>query len=184
MLLQPNQLIRWCLAGFTFLASVPSAWGAQVVRSGSGANVAGITAIRDTFRTDLGGGNVAGANGLFSDATGARREINWDGVPDARSDPNALPADFFNVTSPRGAVFSTPGSGFLVSATAASGTPVRFGTLQANYPNDFAAFSAERLFTATGSNVMDVNFFLPGTTTPATVSGVGAIVSDVDRVLK
>ena len=45
------------------------------------------------------------ANGDFG---GVRREINWDGVPDARADPNALPANFFNVNSPRGVVFSTP----------------------------------------------------------------------------
>ena len=40
-----------------------------------------------------------------------RREINWDGVPDNRSDPTSLPFDFFNVNSPRGAVFSTVGAG-------------------------------------------------------------------------
>ena len=158
----------------------PVAWGAAVVRTGSGPNAAAITGVRDVFRTDLGGGTVAGANGLFQDATGARREINWDGVPDARSAPNDLPADFFNVTSPRGAVFSTPGSGFQVSATAASGTPVRFGNLSPGYATDFAAFSAERLFTALGSNITDVNFFVPGTTSPATVTGFGAVFSDVD----
>ena len=36
----------------------------------------------------------------------------------AFSDPNALPGNFFNVNSPRGVVFSTPGTGFLVSANA------------------------------------------------------------------
>ncbi len=51
----------------------------------------------------LSAATVAGANGSFG---GLRREINWDGVPDARSDPNPFPADFFNTTSPRGAVFS------------------------------------------------------------------------------
>jgi hypothetical protein len=158
-----------------------TAAAAPVVRTASGPNPAAITPARDQFRVDLGGGTVAGANGLFQDATGARREINWDGVPDTFSSPNALPANFFNVNSPRGAVFSTPGSGFQVSATAASGTPVRFGNLNAGYPSDFAAFSPERLFTAVGSNVTDVNFFAPGTTTPSTVTGFGAVFSDVDR---
>jgi hypothetical protein len=168
------------LAGMAVCA--PVAWGAAVVRTGSGPNAAAITGVRDQFRADLGGGTVAGANGLFQDASGARREINWDGVPDVRSAPNDLPADFFNVTSPRGAVFSTPGSGFQVSATAASGTPVRFGNLFPAYASDFAAFSAERLFTALGSNITDVTFFVPGTTSPATVTGFGAVFSDVDRV--
>ena len=36
-------------------------------------------------------------------------EINWDGVPDALASPNSFPANFFNVNSPRGTVFSTPG---------------------------------------------------------------------------
>ena len=68
-----------------------------MVFSGTGANVAAITPVRDAYRTALGGGTVAGANGLFSDGTGARREINWDGVPDAFAAPNNLPANFFNV---------------------------------------------------------------------------------------
>ena len=176
-----GRTVGYFLALVSGVCVASAARAAPVVRTGSGPNAAAVTPARDQFRVDLGGGTVAGANGLFQDATGARREINWDGVPDARSDPNDLPADFFNVTSPRGAVFSTPGSGFRVSSTAASGTPVRFGGLNPGYPSDFAAFSAERLFTAIGSNVTDVRFFVPGTTTPASVSGFGAIFSDVDR---
>ena len=80
---------------------------------GTGATVAAITPTRDAFRSAVGGGPVAGANGDFG---GLRREINWDGVGDAFADPNALPGNFFNVNSPRGVVFSTPGTGFLVSA--------------------------------------------------------------------
>ena len=68
---------------------------AQVVRSAAG-DLATVTAARDAFRADLGGGTVAGANGSFG---GLRREINWDGVPDSASRPNLLPSDFFNVTS-------------------------------------------------------------------------------------
>lgn len=161
-------------------------WGASgasaapVTRSGTGPTPASITPIRDTFRTDLGGGATPGSNGLFADASGARREINWDGVPDTFSSPNNLPANFFNVNSPRGAVFSTPGTGFQVSANAASGTPVRFGNLNPSYSSDFTAFTEQRLFTALGSNITDVTFFIPGTTTPGTVTGFGAVFSDVD----
>src|SRR5262245_58159199 len=71
------------------LVASPQMAAAQTVRSGAGA---GTTAARDQFRTDLGGGNVAGANGSFG---GVRREINWDGVPDNFSAPNNLPFDFF-----------------------------------------------------------------------------------------
>src|SRR5215468_9126110 len=110
--------------------------------SGTGLNVAEITPVRDSFRTAIGGGTVAGANGSFG---GVRREINWDGVPDAFSAPNLLPADFFNVNSPRGAVYSTPGTGFQVSANAAPG-PIDFGNINATYPGLFEAFSSQRLF--------------------------------------
>ncbi len=76
----------------------------------TGANPTGITPIRNSFRAAVGGGTIADSNGYFG---GLRREINWDGVPDSLSDPNLLPANFFNVNSPRGVVFSTPGTGFV-----------------------------------------------------------------------
>src|SRR5262245_10357139 len=72
----------------------------------AGANAAAITPTRDAFRVAVGGGTVAGANGSFG---GVRREVNWDGVPNNLADPNLLPADFFNVNSPRGLVYTTPG---------------------------------------------------------------------------
>jgi hypothetical protein len=143
-----------------------------VVFEGAGGTPASITGVRDAFRAAVGGGTVAGANGSFG---GVRREINWDGVPDVRADPNLLPADFFNVNSPRGVVFSTPGTGFLVSSNAGTAAPVLFG-----FPNDFQAFSAQRLFTAVNSNITDVSFFVPGTTTAATTSAFGVIFVDVE----
>src|SRR5207253_7133298 len=128
---------------------------AVVVELATGPNAAAVTPARDAFRNDLGGGTVAGANGSFG---GLRREINLDGVPDALSAPNNLPANFFNVNSPRGVVFATPGTGFQVSATAASGTPVEFGNINPTYPDLFQTFSTQRLFTALGCDIVDVNF--------------------------
>src|SRR5205807_2947032 len=122
--------------------------GAQLVESGSGANGAAITPARDAFRVDLGGGTTAGANGSFG---GLRREINWDGVPDANAAPNLLPSNFFNTTSPRGVVFSTAGTGFRVSANVLNPPPL-FGELNPTYPATFQAFSPERIFTPLGSN--------------------------------
>jgi len=138
----------------------------------AGANAAAITPTRDAFRAAIGGGTVAGADGSFG---GLRREINWDGVPDARADPNLLPANFFNVNSPRGVVLSTPGTGFLVSANAGGATPVLFG-----FPNDLQTFSPQRLFTAVNSNITDVTFLLPGTTTAATTTAFGLVFVDVE----
>ena len=156
------------------LASVRA--GAQTQTSTGGASAAAIQATVDAFRTSLGplNANVAGSFGS------GRREINWDGVPDALAAPNNLPANFFNVNSPRGVVFSTPGTGFAVSANASSGTPTRFGNIDASYSTIFNSFSAERLFTAIGSNVVDVNFFIAGSASSAFTSGFGVVFSDVD----
>jgi len=150
----------------------PAAFANFTVFEAAGANPAAITPTRDAFRASVGGGTVAGANGSFG---GLRREINWDGVPDMFSDPNALPANFFNVNSPRGVVFSTPGTGFLVSANAGAISPILFG-----FPNDFQVFSAQRLFSAVNSNITDVQFFLPGTSTATTTSAFGLVFVDVE----
>lgn len=154
------------------LASTVACQAAVVVFSAAGADPASITPTRDAFRAAIGGGAVAGANGSFG---GLRREINWDGVPAASSDPNPLPGNFFNVTSPRGVVLSTPGTGFLVSSNAGVATPPVFG-----FPNDFQTFSPQKLFTAVGSNITDVSFFVPGSTTPATTSAFGVVFTDVE----
>ena len=164
--------LRTLVAASAALLLAPAAWAGFVTFESAGADSAAITSTRDDFRKAVGGGTVAGANGSFG---GLRREINWDGVPDARSDPNPLPANFFNVTSPRGVVFSTPGTGFLVSANAGLATPTLFG-----FSSDFQTFSAQRLFTAVNSNITDVLFFLPGTSIAATTSAFGAIFVDVE----
>jgi len=147
-----------------------------VVVSSSGFAAQDVMPAVDFYRNLLGplNPNVAG-----SFASG-RREINWDGVPDALSAPNNLPADFFNVNSPRGVVFSTPGTGLQVSGNPASGAPPDFSNIDPAYSGFFAAFSAPRLFTSIGSNVVDVNFFVSGSSTPALTRGFGAVFSDVD----
>ncbi|MGZ8289358.1 MAG: PEP-CTERM sorting domain-containing protein [Telluria sp.] len=164
--------LRIAFAFLVALSAVPSAWAGFITFEAAGANPAAITPTRDAFRAAVGGGTIAGANGSFG---GLRREINWDGVPDAAADPNPLPADFFNVNSPRGVLFSTPGTGFLVSANVGQATPILFG-----FPFDFQAFSAQRLFTPVNSNITDVTFFEPGTTTAATTSAFAAIFVDVE----
>src|SRR6266498_4688225 len=148
---------------------------APITLSASGPNPAGIQTTVDAFRTALGqlNPNVAGSFGS------GRREINWDGVPDALAAPNNLPANFFNANSPRGAVFSTAGTGFQVSANAGV-APIEFDNLNPGYSAQFQTFSPQRLFTSLGSNILDVNFFIPGTSTVATVSGFGAVFTDVD----
>lgn len=154
---------------------------AEVVRSASGADAASIGAALGAFRTDLG---TLNANTPGSVGSG-RREINWDAVPDTLAAPNLLPANFFNAAvSPRarGVVFSTPGSGFAVSAddTNPTNNPRDFAEIDPTYADQFEQFSPQRLFTALGSNVTDVNFFIPGEDTPGLTRGFGVIFSDVD----
>lgn len=170
-----------CLALSLTLAAPAAA--APVVRQAAGPDAAAITAARDQFRADLGGGTEAGANGSFG---GARREINWDGTPDNTfSDPGLLPASFFNVNSPRGVLFSGPGTGFLVSAdddSPADPDPdlVEFSSLNPTYDNAFGVFSPQKLFAPLGSNITDVEFVVPGSETPAVSTGFGAVFTDVD----
>lgn len=152
---------------------------AQTIRSGAGAAGANIQSALDTFRADLG---TLNANVPLSQP-GGRREVNWDGVPDASSSPNLFPPDFFNGTTTgraRGVLFTAPSGQFQVSANAASGVPLAFGNIDPHYSSEFAAFSPQRLFTAVGSNTYDVVFFVPGSSTPATTRGFGAVFSDVD----
>ena len=160
----------------TSLAALP-AFGAPVEFFGAGVDAAAITGVRNNFRAAIGGGIVPGAPpGSFG---GVRREINWDGVGNAKSAPNDLNADFFNVNSPRGVVFSTFGSGFQLSANSGV-APIEFGNINPNYSNIFQTFSSQRLFTALASNVMDVNFFVAGTTVPGFTSAFGSVFTDVD----
>jgi hypothetical protein len=168
---------------FALATAVLSARGlvsaAPVVFEASGATPADIQATVDAYRTLLGPLNP-NAPGSFPSG---RREINWDAVPDAFSAPNNLPAGFFNANSPRGAVFFTPGAGFQVSADDANptGTPERFGNLHPVFPQLFSTFSPQRLFVALGSNITETLFFVPGSTVGATVSGFGAVFTDVNR---
>lgn len=165
------------------LAMLPAmAAHAQVVRAGAGIGATNATNARDQFRVDLGGGTVAGANGSFG---GVRREINWDGTPATFSSPNNVPSNFFNVNTPRGVVFSTPGTGFQVSGATTDGgagqpAAANFGNIDASYSSVFSPFSTQRLFTSIGSNIMDVTFFVAGTNTAGLTRGFGSIFSDVD----
>jgi len=123
------------------------------------------------FRAAL-GGSLNAPNAPPADS--GRREINWDGVPAALTDVDTFPANFFNVNSKRGAVFTTPGTGFRVDST-------DFAAVNAGLGDQFRFFSTKKLFMAVGSNQLDVDFKVVGTTTNGLVNGFGVVFSDVDR---
>ena len=166
---------RSLLLATSAVFAITSASAGVITFSSSGVSSAAIQATVDSYRAALGtlNPNVAGSAGS------GRREINWDGVPDAFSAPSNLPANFFNVNSPRGVVFSTAGSGFEVSGNAGV-APIEFDNINATYSSIFQTFSAQRLFTPISSNVMDVNFFVPGSGTASYTSAFGAVFTDVD----
>jgi hypothetical protein len=150
-----------------------------IVFQASGPSIESIQGTVDAYRLALGdplNGNAAGplANG--------RREINWDGGgSDATTDP-VTPFDVFLNT--RGAQFKTSGLG-LSQAPVSGGPQGGLATLFNNqsYANIFSTFSPLRLFTVVGSRILQGLFYIPGSNgaTPATVTGFGAIFTDVDK---
>jgi hypothetical protein len=139
----------------------------------------GVRIVRET-------GEIAAAVGEYRDLLGdlnpnvkdeqpgGRREINWDAVPAGVTNTDNFPANFFNVNSPRGVVFSTDGTGFRISDNG-------YADVNAHYAGEFNAFSPTKLFVARGSTIIDVSFFVAGSQTPATVTGFGSVFEDVNR---
>jgi hypothetical protein len=164
---------------FAVVIAVPAAAGAAPItlRSGAGVDAASIQAVVDLFRADLGGVNNGNTPGSLASG---RREINWDGggaAANATIFPSPM-TTFNSGATTRGAVFTTPGTGFEIS-----GQPnPEFGDINPQYPNNFTTFSSPRLFSPLGSNITDVFFFEPGTNNPATVTGFGAVFTDVDLI--
>ncbi len=176
-------IYRLSLAGISALAIASNAQAIctnPTVFTDTGANAAGINNTVTQFSDALGQLNPFEPGSVGN----GRRSINWDAAPDNVSAPNAFPGNFFNADfSPRarGIEFTTPGNGFQLSATDASGVGVEFANINPTYPGQFTVFSAERLFTAIDSNIINARFFVPGGNTPAISSGFGAVFTDVDQ---
>src|SRR3954468_10311875 len=128
-----------------------------------------------------GAGDINPAVRRFRKLTAPAQEITWDAVPAAQASPNALPPRFFDAASgarARGAVLTTPGDHVAVSG---SGDAVRFADVNEGYADAFRTFSAPRLFSPIGSNVVNLRFHVIGTTRRGLVRGFGAVYTDVDR---
>jgi hypothetical protein len=134
----------------------------------------------DAFREALGEPNNANAPGPL---TSGRREINWDGGgADETTTPPVTPFNVFLNT--RGGQFTTLGTG-LSQAPPSGGPQGGLAGLFNNptYGDIFSTFSPLRLITPVGSNITQAVFFVPGTNgaQPATVTGFGAVFTDVDQ---
>lgn len=167
------------IGGFISLLISSAGFAAPVVRKATGASGNALDAAIFQYLADL-GGTAHGSGGSY--ATGSRF-IHWSETP-AGTGNFTLPTNYYNTTVPRGVVFSTActNDGFKVSADTSSGQPLYFSDLNANYATDFKSYVGGRLFSAEagGCNYVDVYFYIPGTNIPATVSGFGAVFSDVD----
>ena len=146
----------------------------------AGPTAASIQSTVDAFRAELGAPNNGNAPGPLASG---RREINWDGG--GANTNTDVPVTPFNVfLNTRGGQFTTPGIG-LSQAPASGGAQGGLAGLFNNptYGDTFSTFSPLRLFTPVGSNITEALFFVPGTngSVPATVSGFGAVFTDVDQ---
>lgn len=132
-----------------------------------------ITGALNEFRAALGNLNT------LPGATSGRREINWDGVPDALVG-KALDNNFFNATEPgapvgrqRGLVYGSNSGEFQVSST-------NFANVDPSASAEFSTFSGDKTFANVNTNLWPATFQVPGQTTPAFTKGVGIVFSDVD----
>lgn len=182
-------MYKQIFAGFIttagLLAFAAPATAGPIVFEVGGSDAASIQGSVDAFRAALGDPNNGNAPGPI---IGGRREINWDGG--GGNFTTTAPVTPFNAfLDTRGAQFTTPGTGLtqapptadlVQDPTGAGGLAGLFGN--PTYATTFGTFSPERLFVPVGSNITDGLFFLPGTNgaTAATVSGFGAVFTDVD----
>ncbi len=164
---------------FTLATSGTCFAGFDVLSVGGDNTTGSIQSAVDQFRNTLGNPNNGNSPGPLDSG---RREINWDGGGATTASPGGTPFTvFFNS---RGAGITTPGTGFLQTPI---NDPLLTG-INTTYATTFSTFSPVRIFTPVGSNITDVTFIVPGTSpsnsfgtgTPATVSGFGAVFTDVD----
>ena len=157
----------------------PNDFVPPAVFQAAGPTASSIQSTVDAFRAALGDPNNGNDPGPLASG---RREINWDG---GGSDATTAPVTPFNVfLNTRGGQFTTPGVG-LSQAPPSGGPQGGLAVLFNNptYGTIFSTFSPLRLFTPVGSNITEALFFVPGTNgaDPATVSGFGAVFTDVDQ---
>jgi hypothetical protein len=147
------------------------AFDAPIVFQAAGPTALSVVGTVDQFRAALGGAN----NGNGPSQPTGRREINWDGGGTTTSVGGTPFTVFLNN---RGALLTTPGSGFVQAPPA--GLADTFGN--PSYTTTFQPFSLQRLFSPIRSNVTELRFFVPGgTNIPATTTGFGLVLSDIDQ---
>jgi len=174
-------LLAWsCSRELPGAPSTSGARSATVARGGSSGPTEKPTVVMSSgaiepdvaaFRALLGDPNNAATPG---EQPAGRREVNWDGVPAAVTNTDDFPNDFFNTTSPRGLFYNRTGHGLEVSDRG-------FTDVNPAYAGEFNTFSAPKLFSPAGGNVVDVRFRVAGSDAEAAVTGIGVVFVDVDK---
>ncbi len=156
-----------------------------IVFQAAGTTVASIQSSVDEYRAALGATNNGNTPGPLSSG---RREINWDGGSTNNQNTAVVGNPFAGFQITRGALFTTPdGTGFVQAPPVADPALFPPGGLAGLFNNPtygtiFSAFSRQRLFSVIGGRITDVDFFVPGGgNMPATVTGFGAVFTDVDQ---
>lgn len=119
------------------------------------------------FQAAIGGAN----NGNGGPQAAGFRTINWDDVP-APSTNTPFTGSFYQ------------NRGVLISGLAGGQIEVSsngFTAFNAGYPALFTPFSGSNVFAPLNVNGTFVNFFAPGTSTPATTRGFGAVFLDANN---
>jgi hypothetical protein len=154
-----------------------------IVFRAAGPTISSIQGSVDEFRAALGEPNNGNAQGPIASG---RREINWDGGSADNQNTAVAGNPFAGFQVTRGALFTTPdGTGFVQAPPVADPALFPPGGMAGQFNNPtygdiFTAFSPRRLFSAIGGKITDVDFFVPGGDLPATVTGFGAVFTDVD----
>eukprot|EP00803_Ostreobium_quekettii_P000543 evm.model.scf_1444.5 EVM.evm.TU.scf_1444.5 scf_1444:35713-37215(+) len=133
----------------------------------------------DIFQKVLGGENNGNAPGPIKNGFRAK---NWD----APIVPFDMPGTFFRDTVPRGINLLVSGDEWRVSNPPKTdpGFPDNlFDSINKQYPQQFRAFSPERIFAPLTDYVFLCEFSIPGSpkNEPAYISGFGAVFVDVDN---
>jgi hypothetical protein len=188
---------RLTVVATALLFLVPIPGGAAPIEFRFPGDAPAIATVVNNFRAALGNPDNLNAPGI-PPLPGGHREINWDGG--GINFGTAAVTPFLGFQNIRGATFTTPGIGLTQTPLTTPLIPpapvvdiIPGGVVQGSladinpqYAAIFTTFSPLRLFTPVGSNVGDnvteATFSIPGSggTSPATVSGFGAIFADVD----
>jgi hypothetical protein len=146
---------------------------------------------------------IGGVKGPSGTQLTGHREVVWDGVPEALRNKDNFNPEFFDrqdagAAGVRGGIiFKSGGVGqevndafagalpdaALVGPPANENAPVGgdFSNLSSAFSGNLLAFTQSAAFAPLGSTSTEITFRVPGSTTPATVHGLGIVFSSVDK---